>query len=750
MWLYGPIVLIQWAENDGPIHLHCPWTEPISETLRIIESLCTDPEGIVGFNLAFDWFHICQLYTVLDLFKDKEVYPIDHIKEYVELEPLGSDGLCLKPVKACDLMLHARKGPYQSTMNRDDIRIKRVPTPLAQPLANELEKRVSLKPIYFARRKDKTKKQWQVYDIRDEDDEIVPDFKDVVLKFNPSTALKALAGDALGVSDIILFSDVELDSRFYPKEIGYAPFAKASEQSKDNGHAWPLVIKEHITHWGYNEHARKYASDDVKYTRDLYKYFGSPKLGDNDSELACMVAACRWRGYKIDLEGLERLKKATSNKNIKILPDGTKFEIPTSPDKARIYIQEFMSEEERLVSIAGRDLEVSTKKVNLEAVKKWKNEDGTEHPSASRAREVLEARQSNYKVNMFEKFLLAKRFFASFDVIGAKSSRMSGGDDLNAQGIEKEGEVRQQFPLAWDGFTLCGGDFSAFEVTLAEAAFGDDDLRADLLKGKKIHALFGVHVFPHMTYEQILATDGTHDDIYKRCKSAVFAMFYGGEGFTLKDRLGVDIEIADRAYAAFCRKYKKVGESRKKVEEAFCSMRQKGGIGTKIEWHEPKDYMESMFGFRRYFTLENQICKALFTLANNPPKEWLKLKLRVQRRADRIQTMGGATQSALYAAAFAQQAANMRAANNHLIQSSGAEITKAVQRKIWDIQPSGINNWIVQPMNIHDEIMCPVAYGYEEKVKKIVNDTVESFRPKVPLIKMDWKIGLKSWGDKNG
>ena len=64
-------------------------------------------------------------------------------------------------------MLHARKGPYQSTMNRDDILIKRVPTALAWELCEELNKRIVLNNVYFARKQD-IHKRWEVDDIKDE------------------------------------------------------------------------------------------------------------------------------------------------------------------------------------------------------------------------------------------------------------------------------------------------------------------------------------------------------------------------------------------------------------------------------------------------------------------------------------------------------------------------------------------------------------------------------------------------------
>jgi hypothetical protein len=409
----------------------------------------------------------------------------------------------------------------------------------------------------------------------------------------------------------------------------------------------------------------------------------------------------------------------------------------------------------------------STKKVLLKEIMKWKvdcpackgaggdcpncqGKGEVRHRSAERAEEILDARQSAYEADLYDKFILAGRFHASFIVIGTLSSRMAGTDGLNAQGVKKTHEVRSCFPLAWDGTDLCGGDFSGFEVTLAEACYCDPDLRKDLQTGKKIHALFGVHVFPDMTYEEILATEGTKDDRYTRCKQAVFAMFYGGEGFTLKDRLGVDIETANAAYDAFCKRYKQVGVARRKVFEMFCSMRQDGGIGSRITWSEPSDFIESMFGFRRYFTLENTICRALFDLASKPPKPWQELKIRVQRR-DRTQSASGTVQSALYAAAFGMQASNMRAAANHVIQSAGAQITKLVQRRIWDVQPPGVGEWLVQSMNIHDEIMTvtksdPVVI---DKVAQIVDEAVESIRPKVPLIKMCWSKKLNSWADKS-
>ena len=147
--LHGPIVLIQWVRDqirDEDIQLFEPWRNPVKDTLRLIESFVEEPTGVVGFNLAFDWFHICQIYTTMLLLKNKDLRP-DPV-EYALAEPAGRDGPCLKPQTCLDLMMHARKGPYQSTMNRKDIRIKKVPTAIAKDLCRELDRRIPIKDVY--------------------------------------------------------------------------------------------------------------------------------------------------------------------------------------------------------------------------------------------------------------------------------------------------------------------------------------------------------------------------------------------------------------------------------------------------------------------------------------------------------------------------------------------------------------------------------------------------------------------------
>ena len=353
------------------------------------------------------------------------------------------------------------------------------------------------------------------------------------------------------------------------------------------------------------------------------------------------------------------------------------------------------------------------------------------------------------EVELYQKLLLAGKFHASFVVIGTLSSRMAGADGLNPQGIKHTKDVRRMFPLSWDGYILCGGDFDSFEVTLADAVYNDPSLRAALCSGKKIHALFGMEMYPGKTYEDILASADTEFDMYTKGKQGVFGMIYGGDWNTLVGKFGLSPEVAQRAEEGFFRKFPGIPKARQKTFDAFCSMKQPGGLGSAVVWADPAEYIESFLGFRRYFSLENKICKALFDLARKPPKNWAGVKVKVVRR-DRVQTAGGAVSSALYGASFAMQAANMRAAANHEIQSPGAQITKAVQRKLWELQPVGVHDLRLMIMNVHDELLCVTRPELGDTIVDVVREKVESFRPKVPLIGITWHKEMQNWAEKKG
>lgn len=829
---HGPAVLIQYAIDDGPIVLHEVFCEPIIDTLALIEDMANHPGGVCGFNLTFDWFHIQRLYNVLDKLASivgMDAEPRDHIDLMGEIEAECRDGKCVKPVTALDLMLFARKGPYQSTMDRKEIKIRRVPIQLGHVLANELERRIPLNDIFFARAKDK--KRWRVHPIKDSLGNVDKDFVDIYLKFQPSSALKALVVDAgLREADSrLLFSD--LDQLPKPLEVAWAPFATALGASKENewfhkldkkkGRAWPGVVHKHIEYWRFDDRAQQYARDDVVDTRALYQHFGCPQAGDKDSVLACSVGSIRWKGFRLDLEYLKELRREARIKAT---------QAPRKPSGVYQWVTEVMSKDE-LVAFTDEDGKISTKKKNLEALsertkdcscvqstyKTVKSEEtsadfgetvykrvivrkvdeacpdckgkGTvRHPAAERARACLEARQNTYKDNLYTKLIRAGRLHPSASVIGSLSGRMAGRTEvsdgrkdssINALGIPKDKKIRRAFLLAWADMVLSGGDFEGYEVTIAEASYDDPELRKQLLtcsqceyvctldeyyssndcpkcggkdSRRKIHGLYAMALNPGLTYDQILATkgfaNGAERDLYDEGKRGIFSQFYGGNEATLVNRgLAKDEETAKEANISFANRFKGVGRAKERCYENHCSMRQPGGIGSKVEWHDPADAVVSLNGFKRFFTLENSITKALFHLAENVPKPWQQLKIKVRRR-DREQKIANAVMSALFAAAFQIQALCMRAALNHEIQSTGAEETKELQAELWALQPPGINKWMVMPLNIHDEVMAPCVESLVETIHNVVINFVKRRRSLIPLLKMEWMPRMKTWADK--
>lgn len=758
---HGPIVLIQYAFDDGPIVLHEVWRRPIRETLALIDEIMACEN--VGFNLVFDHFHMVQLYTTfityVKLGGSMDDIPEDHINELAVAEERAR--FCdstIKPVSSCDLFLWARKTKYQSLMGRKDIRIKRIPTVLAPKLADKLKEMIPIDPIYFGKRG----YLWQVEECEDDQ------FSDVVLRFKASTSLKNLAEYALGVkSDTVLrMTDVEISKKYHPVELGYAPFALAVSTAekgwramvkikgvKKVGKAWPGVIKHHISHWGFYEPARQYATADVDYTRRLWEHLDKPEAGDDDSELAIAVACCRWSGFSVDIDMIKQLRIQAYAKMAKT---------PIAPKPVKAYITEPMNETERLGfgdSTAKAVLEkmVSSQEWACDCTFDDQGNFGTNikadcpicggtgrHPSSTRAEEVLGARAAKKEIEVYDKIIKAGRLHASFKVIGALSGRMSGADGLNPQAFKRDGYVRVCFTFADEGEELDGGDFDSYEVCIADAVY-DGALREDILSGKKIHALMAMEMYPGMGYDAVLADKR----IYTLGKNGVFSMIYMGDWTTLVRKYGVEEENAKAAFNGFIGKRPGIRKAQQRIIDSFGPLKQPGGIGTKVSYTEPLEYVESLYGFRRYFTLENRIIKALFDLATKIPQEWRDIKIKVMRRLDRgPQWVGGAVSSALYGAAYGVQGSNIRAAGNHEIQSTGSTGTKKMQRKIWDLQPPGYHPILVKVYNSHDEIECVRRPEMKDAVKAAVDSVISEIKTKIPLVAMEWKQGMKNWSEK--
>jgi hypothetical protein len=365
----GLATLIQFAFQDDEPTLWNLWDRPVHETIALIEEFMQ--HTCVFFNANYDMFHLAKIYTMWKLLPRNAIPAELPEAVLVQAEKDARDGPCIKPKNVMCLMLHSRKGKFQSLMSRHDIRVTKVPTPLAEPLRDILEDLIELDGILFAKRANPNAPKWGVYDRikRGKEDQVDPNFKDVTLKFKPARGLKYLAQHCLNLDpEFHSFMDVypQHDGKIF--ELGYAPFALAvssaekewkvyGKDGKLKGRAWPAYLHIHLEHWRSNEEARRYGRDDVIYTRLIDEYFEFPEAGDTDSVLAAMVAVVRWHGFAIDTGAVTKLL-AKSGKVLEASPVNiNKYK------QVQRYIREVMDESEAIL------IDKSSKKAHLEKIR---------------------------------------------------------------------------------------------------------------------------------------------------------------------------------------------------------------------------------------------------------------------------------------------------------------------------------------------------------------------------------------------
>jgi len=664
---------------------------------------------VVGFNLVHDWFMLTKWYNVLRRVSEKSRTMLDALGEITAREHEGPqpDDVCLKPKSACDLMLLARSGKFQYLAKHKDIVVKKIPTKMQFAVMDALSDGIKLPPGVSL--------QWrpsQAKTIRHDVVDLVGHFEGL------STSLKHLYAVISGEPQTGTFLD----------EVGEVPYSEQPDWMPWGGD-WSeafYILDRRFTH---NERAIDYAVRDVHYTYRLWEALGAPDGGDDDSELACCVGAMHWRGFAVappeTLATIIRQKLAEKESE------------ETSPAQVMAGLKARLNATEMMIVS-------NTSKATLEMLSHWAG-----HPVADYVKSVMSARRAQNRSNTLKKLHRAGRFCFSMKVLGALSSRMAGGSEtgeggMNAQGIPRESEFRKLFPLAFPGERLEGGDFDAFEVSIADAVYHDEQLAADIRSGRKFHAITGSTIY-NETYEAVLASKGTLKDKYTRAKNGFFAYLYGSQPKKLAKVLDLSVEEAQESLKRLHSRYPGVQKHRDALQTRFSPIWQEGAAGSKVHWREPEEYVESILGFRRYFTLEWSVVRELYKLQENPPAAWNNFKGEI-RRTDRAQTLAGACRSAMFGSMFMVAAAVFRAAANHEIQSPGAQITKRMQRRIWEHQPVGVSAWIVRPLNVHDEVLSPTLLP-EGVLNRTVETTVNEFKLIVPMLKMGWST-MQTWGDK--
>jgi hypothetical protein len=608
--LIGPIVTIQMKPDGGDTSFYEVWKNPIKDTLDILEDLCE--YTVCAWNLTFDWFHVNKWYNVFKRLveddPDKAKRP-PQIWDVVFVENKLPRDYCLKPRGCLDLFSYARSGPLQHLLvgqKERKIEIKKVPTQAAYLIKDSLP---LPEKLYFYKVK---KKDWTIEDYVEDGIEM-PEFKNLILRLGPTTSLKPIMRHIFGFDTI----DYPIPKHLLFKEREWKPW----------GGQWPYYIQKHIDYWHTDVVARKYAKDDVVYLDYLNKVWQPPippaaagsdrskvavvdgsnqgTWGDDNSILTVATACARWHGIDLDQD---EIKHQIINYNM------IQSLVPTAPVAAKAYIIKGAAQDDETAKALARMRIPDTKKETLEAIVNTttinQNCEIIPDELATRAQQVINARSAEKRLDILKKLQEAKRFFPQFITVGTKSDRMAGTGGLNAQGIPREDSMRQIFLFN------SGGDFDAFEVTIIDAAYPDAKLHEDLLDGRNIHAKYGALLYS-CTYEAILASKSTKDNKYNPAKNTVFSRFYGAHLDRQARTAGVSLEAAGVANKAFSELYPDTQREWEKIRSSFCSVHQPAGLGTQILWKKPAEFIESLFGYRRYYKLENYLVKELFHLAEN-------------------------------------------------------------------------------------------------------------------------------------
>lgn len=772
---HGLPVLLQYAVDDGPVQIVHLWKTPTYQIVDLIHFFVDN--RIVAHNLRFDFFHLSKLYNLCTQCLGEKTlsdYPVDHIAEW---EYNTRNGVCLKPAAAVDTLLFAQRGAAQAAvMESKPVYVRRVYRPIAESVRQELENRTDLPWILFANRSDPNAPKWSICERKDElTGEVEASWVDLKLSFAPSNGLKHLSKFLLGYEPPANFDEIAIDEQYHPAEEGYAPFAVLLREGDDWSYkgkpTWPAVIHKHIEHWATDHDALQYATEDINMLRGLYEYFGSPE-DDKDSMLAAQVASVRLRGFAIDVPAM-----AQARADSQAIIDAAQLNV-NSPPQVKGFISEALDPMEQVIVANGCDkhvLKQLCKEFTLEEQEECYCEGGKlpgdfprtgplykecprcngvgtvgpgPMPVVERAHHIEEVRKHIKRVELYNKLLQAGRAYPDFNVIGAKSGRMSGASGLNFQGVASDSEVRSLFTLADEDWVLAGGDYDSQELAILATTSNDMDLLNDIKGGKSLHGLMAAELF-ETTYEDIMENKNTDpEDRYARAKSAVYLMAYGGTVETMARNLGLELEVCQRGFNNFLSKYANMGVARAAIKERFTALRREDqGFTFKIP-AEP--FVETIFGFRRYFDNEYAILGSIFKLASNLPDHIRyagqgKRSLMVQRTEGKVQTVGGATCSALYGAAHSIQNRIIRAAMNHLIQSVGRTLTLGLQYNIWECQPQGIHAYKLAVMGVHDESLVACRPDAALEIREKVRDTLRSQAEDIPLIAMSWATGVDSW-----
>lgn len=700
--LNGGVATIQFSLDRQPvkiIHVWKLWKELDLRVIKQIEwlkDILSDPENkVIGFNLSYDLYHQYRVF---------HQYYHDEILESV-------DRPCL-PLKSrpVDLYNHAFQksilAPYAFAQNSELATIRDIPEKLADVVIKAIEDNMAGLIPSVAKVKHTIHKEKKHGDI---------EMVSITFSLDLSLSLKTLIKVYDENSDILTLSDHWELPNFEEKLYLPYPSGNYTELMKKN-----LVILNNP-----NSLFWKYCVNDIHYLWRLEDELGQCDPDDNDYNIA-VNAYTRYKGFRINRSYLEGLFE-TDTLKIKELEFVYSDWNLNSPDQKK-----------KLLQGSGLDV-LNTSKETLENTLKLLSQESESFKEEIRILTDLVLHGTlKQKLNQLSHLLESQthRGHPELNIIGTSTGRAAGAGGLNWQGIGRNSGIRQGILTSW------GGDFDAFEISIAQSVYQDKQMDADLRDGIDLHSMSATMFYDTLNYPEFILhkKESPYKDQRYHAKQSNFAILYGGGPVNISQECGTPMEQAEKGYEKFFDRYTGIKEYFEKNEKSFYTVDVKTWSEHCIE--KMSDQIEDIFGNKQSFRFEKKICNLFWHLGmkdivKRSIPELSELKI-VRKEMKGEQTWNNCVKSAFLGSVITMQQAILRRAINTPVQMTGAYITKKLIRRLWTEHYSPM-------LNIHDEIIFP-DYA-EENFSDTVKNFIEEKKSLIPFLSMAFKK-ISNWGEK--
>lgn len=699
--LCGPTKLIQYAIDDGPVHmipLYKGWEQ--NDTSRLLlsslwERLDRPDTTLVAYNAAFDLFKLYQTFHKLKGYEyDSPERPIQPLRcKVLDLYVAATQRSPLAPFA------------YSKGASRSVAAVRRVPRCAEDVVATRVES--ALRPLLP-----------RVVELKRHTKEVKGQ-KDMVTlcwTLDGRMSLKNLM-QVYGLQTLKLQELWPLPEKGSEKP--WLPYPDPAVHDPIELQCDTVMSDPDSAFW-------KYAELDIWFLKVLEEKLGYPEPTHHD-DCTHIVAYTRYYGYNLDRDVLVRTKRAYAEK--------------VQQAQAALKGINLGSPKQKLALLRQYDpLVASSSKKVIQVIAE------SDRPAAPIAKAMIDFTMYSQRLNQVEKVLECRtgRAHPTLRVMGTRTGRMAGEAGLNWQGIP---QAKKGIGIRAAMQAAAVGDWSQFEVAIAAAAYPDEMIQYDLDQGIDAHTMNAVLMQPEAkargwTYEQmrvlIKANDPLANSLRKRTKAISFGLQYFCQAQKVAEVLGVSLATGEDALAAYYERYHGFGEYKRRIENE---------TQTADTEHWSRDSVKrmarevtDMTGYRMRWDFEAKVAEALWQLGGTgiqTGKEGLCLRTKEKGK----QTYDGAVKSALLGGAIAIQAAVSRQRGNALVQATGANLTKMLMSRIW-------RKYRMPCLNLHDEIVFPSHTNYSWPAVKAEIDTfTKEWKSRIPSLFFDAKE-TRVWADK--